>query len=169
MTNYKQLDMDEAHQAEVGNDLREIRECIDMLLRDYARTLARKSATTIARNLCLRRTKTLSQDELWDLIDSTDTSDIQMNLLINFSNASLVMEATDQEGEVHYVAAEASFTLRKRDTVRAVRNARLLTTLTGRPAHAVVVGMWPDSGVQDVLDSEGVLWHQLDPKYLEVE
>ena len=162
MASDKQLDAHEARLAEVRNDLRDVCKHDDWLLRDYAVRIARSKAAGIARSMSLRRTRTLSQDDLWDLTDSVDTSDIHMSGLISFCTADLVMEATNQEGDVHYAAVEASFITHERDVSRAIRNSRFLTRFTGRPAHAVVVGIWLDIGVQDILDSEGVFWHQLE-------
>ena len=49
------------------------------------------------------------------------------------TGADLIVEVTDSDGEVCYVAAEASYTVNGRDTERAIRNAGLLTKLTRAP------------------------------------
>ena len=40
----------------------------------------------------LRRTRDLTLDDLFDMIDSANTSDIHANVLTSFANADLVME-----------------------------------------------------------------------------
>ena len=155
--------------GELKQDVKDGRRDIAVLRGSHARTAALRSATTIARSMGLRRTKTLSEDDLWDMTDSTDTSDIHANLLDSFRSADLVMEATDTEGEVCYIATEISFTVHHIDTSRAIRNSRFLTRFTGRPAFAAVAGEYADDKIQDVIDSGGVFWHQLKRSDLDVE
>ena len=171
----------EARQARVENDIKEIRQDVGELSQDmkvvrrdiavlrgsHAKNAALSSATTIARSMGLRRTKTLSEDDLWDMTDSADTSDIHANVLNSFRRADLVMEATDTEGEVCYIATEVSFTVHRIDISRATRNSRFLTRFTGRPAFAAVAGEYVADDIQDVIDSGGAFWHQLEPSDLE--
>ena len=79
------------------------------------------------------------------------------------------MEATDPSGETCYITVEISYTVNGRDTDRAVRNARLLTRLTGHPTHAAVAGVRKDNRIENRLESGEVFWHQLEPDDLEVE
>ena len=117
----------------------------------------------------LRRTKNLTRDDLWDLIDQADTSGISTNELRSFRLADLIMEATDQEGATCYVAVEISYTANGRDTTRALRNAGFLTRFTGRRSYAAVAGLYRDERIQDLIDSGEVAWYQLDPQILEAE
>ncbi len=155
--------------GELKQDVKDGRRDIAVLRGSHARTAARRSATTIARRMGLRRTKTLSEDDLWDMTDSADTSDIHANVLDSFHSADLVMEATDPEGDVCYIATEVSFTVHDIDISRATRNSRLLTRFTGSPAFAAVAGEYAHEGIQDALDSDGVFWHQLKRSDLDVE
>ena len=140
-----------------------------MLRGGHARSTAIRKSAGIARGMGLRRTRNLSMDDLYDIIDSADTSDIRANLLTSFANADLVMEATDSEGETCYVAVEISYTVHERDISRASRNSRFLTTFTGRPAFAAVSGESVDDDVQDIIDSGEVFWHRLTSEDLEVD
>ena len=117
----------------------------------------------------LRRSRNLSMDDLYDLMDSTDTSDIHANVLTSFANADLVIEATNAGGEMCYVAAEISYTVQGRDISRASRNSRFLTRFTGRPAYAAVSSERIDEDIQDIIDSGEVFWYQLHPEALDVE
>ena len=126
-------------------------------------------ATVSAREMGLRRTKTLAPDDVWDLADSVDTSGISTDDLRSFRRADLIMETVDSEGETHYVAVEISFTVNGRDTSRAIRNAEFLTRFTGKRSHAVVSGIALDYGVRSIAESGEVFWYQLDPGLLEPE
>ena len=126
-------------------------------------------ATVAAREMGLRRTKTLAPDDVWDLVDSVDTSGISTGDLRSFRRADLIMETVDPEGETQYVAVEISFTVNGRDTSRATRNAEFLTRFTGKRSHAVVSGIELDDRVRVMTDSGEVFWYQLDPGLLEPE
>jgi len=135
----------------------------------HARNVALADAAVIARDLNLRRTKNLTQDELLDLIDSADTSDILVSDLRSFRVADLIMEATAEDGEVCYVAVEISYTANGRDTKRALRNAKFMTRFTGKRAFAVVSGLYRDDRIQDTFESGELFSHQLTPGQLEAE
>ena len=135
----------------------------------HARNAAVEEASTIARDLGLRRTKTLTRDDLWELTDRADTTAIDRADLRSFRRADLIMEATDEAGAPCYVAVEISFTANGRDTTRALRNAEFLARFTGRRAYAVVSGLRRDDRINDSIDAGAVFWHQLDPEIMEVE
>ncbi len=134
-----------------------------------ASNAAIEDATLIAREMGMRRTKTLLREDLWDLIDSADTSGIPTNELRSFRRADLVMEATDQAGETCYIAVEISFTVNGRDTTRAIRNAEFLTRFTDKRAYAAVSGVHRDNRVQDSIESGDVFWYEMDRGVLEPE
>ena len=165
----RRFDALEARQAWYEADMKAIRRDLGVLRGSHARTAAIRHAPTIARNIGLRRTKTLSQDDMWDMTDSADTSDIHANVLDSFRRADLVMEATDAESQVCYIATEISFTIHQVDISRATRNSRFLTRFTGRPAFAAVAGEYVDEDIQDMIDSGRVFWYQLKPSDLEME
>ena len=135
----------------------------------HARNAAVEEASTIARDLGLRRTKTLTRDDLWELTDRADTTAIDRADLRSFRRADLIMEATDEAGAPCYVAVEISFTANGRGTTRALRNAEFLTRFTGRRAYAAVSGLRRDDRIKDSIDAGAVFWHQLDPEIMEVE
>lgn len=135
----------------------------------HARNVALADSAIIARDLNLRRRKNLTQDELLDLIDSADTSDILFSELRSFRVADLIMEATAEDGEVCYVAVEISYTASGRDTKRALRNAEFMTRFTGKRAFAVVSGLYRDDRIRDIFEYGELFWHQLMPEQLEAE
>ena len=158
-----------AQHAQFDADIKAIRRDLGVLRGGHARSTALRKSAGIARGMGLRRTRNLSMDDLYDIIDSADTSDIQASILTSFANADLVMEATDSEGESCYVAVEISYTVQYRDVSRASRNSHFLTRFTGRPAFAAVSGERVDDDVQDIIDSREVFWHQLTSEDLEVD
>ena len=107
--------------------VKSVRDDTGLLKGILARNAALEEVTDVVREMGLRRTKNLSRDDLWDLIDQADTSAIPTNELRSFRRADLIMEATDQEGATCYVAVEISYTANGRDTTRALRNAGFLT------------------------------------------
>ncbi len=135
----------------------------------HARNVALADAAIIARDLNLRRTKNLTQEELLDLIDAADTSGIHVGDLRSFRVADLIMEARAVDGTICYVAVEISYTANGRDTRRAIRNAEFMTRFTGKRSFAVVSGLYLDDRIQDSIESGEVFWHQLTPEQLDAE
>lgn len=165
----KRFDVNEVQHARFDADMKALRSDIGVLRGGHARATAIRKSAGIARGMGLRRARNLSMDDLYDMMDLADTSDIHANLLTSFANADLVMEAADSEGETCYVAVEISYTVQDRDVSRASRNSRFLTRFTGRPAFAAVSGEHVDGDVQDIIDSGEVFWHQLTSEDLEVD
>ena len=165
----KRFDVNEVQHARFDADMKALRSDIGVLRGGHARTIAIRKAAGIARGIGLRRSRNLSMDDLYDMMDAADTSDIHANLLTSFANADLVMEATDTGGEMCYVAAEISYTVHDRDISRASLNSRFLTRFTGRPAFAAVSGENVDDDVQDIIDSGEVFWYKLTSEDLNVE
>ena len=153
----------------VNSSIQKLRNDIAPLKAAHARNAAIDDAIAIASDLGLRRTKNLTRDEVWELTESVDTSGIPTNELRSFRRADLIVEATDKNDEVCYVAVEISFTANGRDTIRAIRNAEFLNRFTGRRSYAAVAGLSRDNRVNEVFESGKVFWYQLDPDHLEVE
>ena len=135
----------------------------------FARSLFVAEAALVARGTGLRRTRNLDQEELWDMIEASDTTGISTGDLRSFRKADLVLEATDPEGEICYVAVEVSYTVDGRDTRKAIRNAEYLTRFTGMPAYAAVSGFHVDYRIQDSIEDGQVAWFQMDPFILNIE
>ena len=126
--------------------------------------VAGKEAGLIARDIGLQYRTSLTGTELASLSDAGDTTGIAANELRSFHRADLIFEATDREGDLQYVAVEASWTVNGRDTERAIRNAGLLATFTGRRSHAVVAGVRRDDRIRHSVDAGEVLWYELTPE-----
>ncbi len=127
----------------------------------HARSTAYHIADIIALELGLRRVRNLSGQDLWQMTETADVSQLSSGELRSFRHADLVMETIDSEGNPCYLAAEISFTVNGRDTTRAIRNARLLHTFTGIKTQAVVIGVHRDDHVYDIIESGQVRWYPL--------
>ena len=154
-----------------GHDvmLKRITDDLGQLKGAHARNAALEDAAIIARDLGLRRTKTLTREEILDMIEAADTAGISVGDLRSFRVADLLLEATAQDGEICYVAVEISYTANGRDTDRAIRNAEYLTKFTGRRSFAVVSGLHQDDRIRDRIESGELYWHQLTPEQLDAE
>ncbi len=135
----------------------------------YARTEAARYADAIVDEMGFQKVRVLDPSELVQMTRTADTSGISREDLRSFHIADLVIEANDDNGDVHYIAIEVSFTADHRDTDRAVRNARLLTRFTSHPAHAAIGSVRNDRDIQDVIDSRQVYWYELDERDPEPE
>ena len=165
----KRFDKLEERFDRLESQVQSLQDDVGMLKGAHARSAAIREASSIAREMDFYRTKNLSQDDLWALIDRANTLGIPNNVLRSFRRADLIMEATDQDGETCYIAVEISFTVNGRDTARALRNAEFLTRFTGKPAHAAVVGLRRDDRVHDLIERGEVFWYQLDAEIMDVE
>ena len=149
--------------------LKGITDDLGQLNGSHDRISAAEDAAFIAQDLGLQRTKTLSREDLLELIDAADTADIPFSDLRSFRAADLIMEARTADGEICYVAVEISYTANGSDTQRAILNAVFLTRFNGRRSFAVVCGLNQDDRIQDSFESGEVFWHQLTPEQLNAE
>lgn len=149
--------------------LKRITDDLGQLKGAHARSAVLEDAAIIARDLGLRRKKSLTREDLLDLIDATDTPNIPVTALRSFRVADLIMETTAEDGETCYVAVEISYTAKGRDTTRAIRNAEFMTRFTGKRSFAVVSGLYRDDRIQDSIESGEVFWHQLTAAQLDAE
>ncbi len=151
------------------NALAAIRNDIGILKGGHARTAALSHSYTIARKIGLKRVRNLTDEDLWNMTDTVDISDISSNQIDSFHLADLVIEAADSSGETRYIAVEISYTADDRDIDRAIRNAGFLTRFTGCVAHPVIAGVHQDNRIESQIESGEVFWHQLNSRDLAVE
>ncbi len=153
----------------VDATIQKLRNDMGPLKAAHARSAALRDSIAIARGLGLRRRRIFAEEDFWNLTDAADTTGIPLNDLESFRRADLIIEATDKNGEICYIAVEISFTANGRDTTRAIRNADFLTQFTGKRSYAAVAGLNQDNRIQESFECDEVFWHQLDPHQLEVE
>ena len=123
----------------------------------------------IARGMGYRYRRTLERVELFDMTYDCDTTGIRPGDLDSFLHADAVAEVTDGEGRTRYVAIEISYTARKRDTARAIRNAEFLARFTGFPASSAVAGIQMADEIRDEVANGDVFWHELPLSVLQPE
>ena len=165
----KRFDEHTARLDSLDGSVQKLRNDMGPLKGGYARNAAIANAALIARKMGLRRSKTLSQEDLLDLTDAADIAGIPSNQIDSFHLADLVMEAMDQEREPCYIAMEISFTVNGRDTARAIRNAEFLTKFSGKRAYAAVAGLYRDNHILPPIESGQVFWYQLSLRDMEAE
>ncbi len=146
-----------------------IRNDIGPLKAAHARNSALRVSYRVCEDLGLDEIRVLDRNALRAMVRQADTLDLPRNHRYSFIEADAVIEATNDAGETHYVAMEASFTADERDTNRAVRNAGYLTRFTGQPAHAVVAALRIDNRIADVITSGQVHWCRLDEEDLQID
>ncbi|MDE2744126.1 MAG: hypothetical protein OXI58_21220 [Gemmatimonadota bacterium] len=117
----------------------------------------------IAEGMGFRCKGILMRADLVQMLTHSERDDIPHGDRQSFFRADLVVEATDSDGAMHYIAVEASYTADQRDTSRAQRNAALLTRFTGHPAHAAIASVRNVHEIQSLIDDGTVYWHALDP------
>ena len=98
---------------------------------------------------------------------SNGTSRIPNDERRRFIEADLIIEARDSESLPCYIAVEISYTASGRDADRAMRNARILTDLTGVAAHPVIVGIRFNDSIRSEVESGSVIWHPLPEDFIE--
>ena len=147
--------------GQLKNDVRTIRDDLGDLKGFRARDETIKQADGIAIVMGFQMVRTLSYGDLVSMTTTADISGIADGDILSFRSADLVIEATDANGETHYIAMEISYTGDARDTRRAIRNAGLLTRFTGHPAQAAIASIHNVNEIQDTIDSGQVYWHKL--------
>ncbi len=147
--------------ARIERNLQALRDDIGPLKAAHAANGARKAMYRICAALGLTPLGRLREGDLAKAIQAADTSGISVNEIDSFLGADVVIRAAVQDGTIHYVAVEASYTVDERDTRRALRNAEFLTRFTGMSSHAVVAGVRMDEGIRPVIDAGDVHWRRL--------
>ena len=131
--------------------------------------IVRNDAGLIAREMGFELVKTLARADLMELTRQHDVSDLPRGTMQSFYRADLVMQVADAVGTQHYIAVEASFTVNGRDSRRAIRNAELMTRLTGQPAMGAVAGVRLDRDLSDQTEFDQLHWYEIPSEDLEAE
>ena len=126
---------------------------------DFARTRTVQDAQGISSDMGLEFVRALSATDLSQMAGNTLPRDVGRS----FRNADLVIEATDGTG-ARYIAMEVSHAADLRDCNRAIRNAGLIESFTGKPAQAAVASVRNDREAAEEVESGEVYWHQLEDR-----
>ena len=149
--------------GELSNNVARQGDAIGELSNNVARQVVGAHFEEITDGMGFQFKRLLARSELGQMIFQRETDDIPQSDRRSFFRADLVIEATDSEGAIHYIAVEASYTADQRDTSRAQRNATLLTQLTGHPAHAAIASVRNVHEIQSLIDNGTVYWYALEP------
>ena len=123
---------------------------------------ASREPATIAMVMGFTLVRVLSNADLARMCRGPDARDLQLEELISFTRADLVVEVSDDEGNRLFIAVECSYIAGRRDTDRATRNADYLTRFTGEPAHAAVASARNHQDIKSLIDDGTVWWYQLE-------
>ena len=135
----------------------------------YAERKVVRQADIIAEEIGFTWVRNLEYEEIKVLVQHGDTSEMTREDIKSFRTADVIMESRDEDAGIHYIPVEISFTADVRDTSRALRNARFITSLTGRPAHPAVAGLRRDNEILEFFESGTVHWYQLDENDFRVD
>ena len=154
-----------------GNDrsIRWLRDSVGILRGAHARNVAQRDYGWMTRSMGLQPLRLLPVDEVDELALKLRETGVSRSDLESFRKADMIIEASDALGETVYVAVEVSFTVDERDTGRAIRNARYLTRVTGKPARAAVIGSTLDDRVRALIASGEVYWHPFSDKDMQAD
>ena len=149
-----------------GNDrsIRWLRDSVGILRGAHARNVAQRDYGWMTRSMGLQPLRLLPVDEVDELALKLRETGVSRSDLESFRKADMIIEAADADGETVYIAVEVSFTVDERDTGRAIRNARYLTRVTGKPARAAVIGSTLDDRIRALISSGEVYWHPFSDK-----
>ena len=126
-----------------------------------------KYAPGLAADLGLTFKRCLTPVELTAMAESARITGAQRR---SFIQADLVIAASqadpDQDG-TRYIAAEVSYTGAPRDTARALRNAAIISRVTGYPCEAALVSVRNDDEADEQVRDGLLHWYQLEERELE--
>ena len=132
---------------------------LDVLKGNCVRDRTVKDAQGIASDMGLEFVRTLTLSDLMQMAGNSLPRDVSRS----FRNADLVIEATDGT-DTQYIAMEVSYTANLRDCERAMRNAGLITQLTGKQAYAAVGSVLNDREAAQSIEAGAVYGHPIDDR-----
>ena len=154
-----------AEQRSINQEQQTANQRVERILADLRGSLTvricRQNSDNIAATLGLSVVDHLTPAALRAMVRSSRPADATDGDLQSFYRADLIASALNQDDNEVYLAVEASFTADTRDTRRAIRNANLLSDLTGRPTHAVIAARHIDNDIRDEIQSGAVHWYEL--------
>ena len=150
-------------------DIQWLKDSVGLLRGAHARNVAQRDYGWMTRNMGLQPLRLLPVEEVDELALKLRETGVSRSDMDSFRNADMIIEAVDELGATVYIAAEVSFTVDERDTGRAIRNARYLTLVTGKPARAAVIGSALDDRVRALIESGEVYWHPFNDRDMQVD
>ncbi len=166
----RQFDTVNAHLSALDLRLGRFEQDMAFFRSRHASEMVRDQSRRVAREAGYRRVRTLTTDDLYDMVDEADTEGISVSALRSFRAADLIMEAEKADtGAPGFVAVEISYTVNGRDTERAIRNADFLKRFTSKDAVAVVAGVRKDDRIDPDIAAGNVAWFPVEVEDLATE
>ena len=152
---------------------------------NYAIDTAKRNEANIAgliarlrgmRRLMMRSLSEIERNELVVMLEESDEEELGVseNIGLTFRAGDIIAEITERRSDERkfYLAVEASYTGQSRDVKRATDHAKLLRSVTGADAYAVVAGIRAAPNIQNSIiydagefvesqDENTVLWYQI--------
>ena len=166
----RQFDTVNAHLRALDRRMERFEDDMALFRSRHVSEMIREQTRRLAREVGYRRVRTLTADDLYDMVDEADTDDISLSALRSFRFADLIMEAEKTDsGDPGYIAVDISYTVNGRDTERAFRNADFLRRFTGKDAVAVIAGVRKDDRVNSDIEVGNVVWYPVEVEDLVTE
>ncbi len=158
-----------AEQREVNSDhtrrLSAISNDLGIVKGGHARTEILRKASLIATDMGYIYGKNLRRTQIEAIANKCiGPSEDELK---SFRNADLVMEVTDLNGKLHYIAVEVSYTVNKYDAERAIRNAGFLQDATKRESHAAVAGIDIMPDAEQLVRASNAYWYEIPPREIQ--
>ena len=153
----------------MGRAIQRLQDDMGILKGAHARNVAQREYDWMVLRIGLQSARLLPVNEVNALALKLSETGVSRSNRESFRNADMIIEAADELGATVYIAAEVSFTVDERDTGRAIRNARYLTRVTGKPARAAVIGSALDDRVRALIESGEVYWHPFSDRDMQVD
>ncbi len=157
----------ENHMTLTDDILSRIESDISVVKGGHAQARVAAFTEVIAANLGLDFVRALTPMQLHHIAKNITDPTANADQRESFINADLVIEGSDSDGHAVYIAVETSWTADRRDSGRALRNARYLTNSTGRPAIAAIASVRNDHEVTEQISCGGLRWHRIPDRELE--
>ena len=149
----RRLDLLTADVATLKND-------VGILKGAHAETKARADIAVIADELDVEYRRIVPGVELRRVAREAG-ADLRNDEIKSFVASDIIAETMDAQGEMTYLAVEASFTGDLHDAIRARRHAALMQRLTNKPCRAVIASARNNDRLLELIERGEVAWHQL--------
>ena len=133
----------------------------------FARLNAADFAPVIAYEMGMVFVRNLTRGELVNMAHEGIKGGLSKNSLRSFINADVMVEATQSDGSICYIAVEASYTADHRDADRALRNAGYMTQFTGLPARPCIVSVQNDRELGPDILQGNIFWYPIPDQFWE--
>ena len=158
----------ETRLGRVETRLEQITDDMGIIKGYHARSVIIEEAPGIANDMGLEYIRTLTRAELTRMAQEMAGGYALTGELRSFRRADLIME-TKNGDETLYIAMEISFTADQRDTTRAQRNARFLSSLTGSSTQAAIASVKNDHAVEELIASGAIYWYPIEERDIAAE